>query len=302
VLKSLREIRAFRVKAAVKEMVTLLRVEYPSGKRFAACITFDFDTFSVWIGAFKQPTPTPISRGEFGVVGVERILEILKKYSVPATWFIPGYDAQTHPDLVRKIHSSGHEIGHHGYLHETPVGLTLEEERKVIRRGTECLFKITGEKPKGYRSPAWDLSANTVDLLLQEGFAYDSSMMAHDYLPYKVRKGDVVTTDEPFKFGQDTELVEVPVYWGLDDYPHFEFIASSLGSGLKAGSGVLENWINDFEYMCNNVPGGIYNICFHPFITGRGHRLILLEKLIQHIKSKGDVWFARMIDVVNACK
>ena len=140
-----------------------------------------------------------------------------------------------------------------------------------------------------------------MDLLLQEEFVYDSSMMAHDYLPYKVRTGDSADP-EGFRFGHETDLVELPVYWALDDFPYFEFMSGHLGSGMKAGSAVLENWINDFDYMYDNVQGGVSNICCHPFITGRGHRMMTLEKLIQHIASKDGVWFARAIDVASACR
>jgi peptidoglycan-N-acetylglucosamine deacetylase len=282
-------------------LVTTLSVKYPEGKKFSVCLTFDFDTLSVWVGAFKQTTPTAISRGEFGVVGVGRILDLLDKYSIKSSWFIPGYDVEAHPELVKEIVRKGHEVGHHGYLHETPVNLKLEEERDIIRRGISAIETATGTKPRGYRSPAWDLSPNTADLLLQEGFVYDSSMMAHDYLPYRVRTGDV-PDPKGFRFGHDTSLIELPVYWGLDDYPHFEFLASNPGSGLKAASGVLENWIGDFDFMYDHIAGGVYNICFHPFITGRGHRLLILEKLIQHISNKKDeIWFARAIDVANSC-
>jgi peptidoglycan/xylan/chitin deacetylase (PgdA/CDA1 family) len=281
-------------------MVTTLPINFPKNKRFAVCLTFDYDTLSVWVGALKQTTPTAISRGEFGLVGVERLLDLLEKYSIKSSWYAPGYDVEAHPDVIKEIFRKGHEIGHHGYLHETPVNLKLEEEKVVIERGIKAIEGAIGERPKGYRSPAWDLSPNTADLLIQAGFVYDSSMMAHDYLPYKVRTGDV-PDQNGFRFGCETNLVEIPVYWGLDDYPHFEFLADHLGSGLRAGSAVLENWISDFDYMYNNLKQGVYNICFHPFITGRGHRIVALEKLIEHIINKEGIWFARAIDVARAC-
>jgi peptidoglycan/xylan/chitin deacetylase (PgdA/CDA1 family) len=281
-------------------MVTTLPINFPKNKRFAVCLTFDYDTLSVWVGALKQTTPTAISRGEFGLVGVERLLDLLEKYSIKSSWYAPGYDVEAHPDVIKEIFRKGHEIGHHGYLHETPVNLKLEEEKVVIERGIKAIEGAIGERPKGYRSPAWDLSPNTADLLIQAGFVYDSSMMAHDYLPYKVRTGDV-PDQNGFRFGRETNLVEIPVYWGLDDYPHFEFLADHLGSGLRAGSAVLENWISDFDYMYNNLKQGVYNICFHPFITGRGHRIVALEKLIEHIINKEGIWFARAIDVARAC-
>ena len=282
-------------------MITTVRVKMPTGKKCVACLTFDFDAISIWLGTFKRKTPTAVSRGEFCIVGVQRILELLEKYSIKSSWFIPGYDIETYPDVVKEIFSLGHEIAHHNYLHETPVELALEEERKIIKQGINCIKKITGSKPAGYRSPAWDLSPNTINLLLEEGFVYDSSMIAHDYLPYKVRSGDAASQGSPFKFGRETNLIELPVSWSLDDFPHFEFFPSNPGSGLRAGSAVLENWLNDFDYMYSNVPGGIFNLCCHPFVIGRGHRMIVLEKLIQHMMSKDRVWFTRIIDVAEAC-
>ncbi len=281
-------------------MVTTLSMKLPRGKKFAVCLTFDFDTFSIWVGAFNRNTPTAVSRGEFGLVGVERILNLLEKYSLKTSWFVPGYDADASPEVVKGIFLRGHEIGHHGYLHETPVNLKLAEEKRIINKGIEAIRRVTGRRPVGYRSPAWDLSPNTIGLLMKEGFTYDSSMMGHDYAPYKVRRGDVPSRDG-FKFGKDTELVEIPVYWGLDDFPHFEFM-TDRGYGLNAGSGVLENWVNDFDFMYDSLDQGVYNICFHPFVTGRGHRMMVLEKLIQHIAEKDGVWFARAVDVANACR
>jgi peptidoglycan/xylan/chitin deacetylase (PgdA/CDA1 family) len=282
-------------------MISTLSVKMPKGKKCAACLSFDFDAISLWMGAFRQSSPTAVSRGEFGDVAAQRILDLLDKYSIKTTWCIPGHTIETYPDTVKEIFANGHEIGHHNYLHETPLGLNLEQERKIMKRGIDCIKEITGERPLGYRSPAWDLSPNTIGILLEERFIYDSSMMAHDYLPYKVRSGDVPSQDGAYKFGNDTNLIELPVSWSLDDFPHFEFLLSNPGSGLKAGSAVLENWVNDFDYMYENISGGVFNIVFHPQIIGRGHRMIVLEKLIQHIMNKEDVWFTRMIDVAKAC-
>ena len=283
-------------------MITTLKTKMPRGKKCAACFTFDFDAISVWLGREKQGSPTPISRGEFGAVGAIRILDLLRKYSIKSTWFVPGHTIETYPDESQKIVREGHEIGHHNYLHEVPNRLSLEEERLVIKKGIECIEKLTGGRPAGYRSPSWDLSPNTLKLLLENGFIYDSSMMAHDYLPYRVREGDVASRETAYKFGKDTNLVELPVSWTLDDFPHFEFLYEHPGSGLRAGSAVLENWINDFEYMYKNVESGVFTITFHPQIIGRGHRILVLEKLIKHIVGKGDVWAATMGEVARASK
>ena len=286
------------------EMLTTLKPIMPEGIKCAVSLTFDFDVLSPWVGPFDKTTPTAISRGEFGLVGTSRILELLDKYSIKSTWFIPGYDVETFPEVVKDISRRGHEIGHHGYLHELPLGLKVEEEEAILKRGMDAIRNAIGTYPRGYRSPAWDLSESSIELLLKHDFVYDSSMMGHDYMPYFVRKGDKPVKDGPYRFGSDTRLIEMPVYWGLDDYPHFEHIGGGAGGGiqgLRAGSAVLENWIADFDYLYSNVNGGIYNICFHPFVTGRGHRMNVLEHLINHINGKDGVMFSTLFDIARLC-
>src|ERR1700730_3908256 len=282
------------------DLVTTLTINMPAKKNFAVCLSFDFDTLSLWIGSFKQITPTEISRGEFGAVGALRILDLLDKHSIKSPFFVPGHTAEIYPDIVAEIYRRGHEVAHHNYLHESPQELTLAQERKIITKGIECIEKVIGEKPLGYRAPAWEPSWNTMNILSSGGFLYDSSMMAPDYLPYKVRVGDSYQKGH-FNFGKESNLVEVPVAWNLDDFPHFEHLLNYPGSGLRSGSSVLENWVNDFDYMCANIRGGVYSIAFHPQVTGRGHRIMILEKLIQHMQAREDIWFARTIDVVRAC-
>lgn len=285
-------------------MLTLLKPELPEGTKCAVSLTFDFDVLSPWVGPFNKTTPTAISRGEFGLIGTQRILDLLDKYSIKGTWFIPGYDVDTFPDVVKEISNRGHEIGHHGYIHEMPLELKPEDEENILEKGMESIKRVTGSYPQGYRSPAWDLSDSSVNLLLKHNFLYDSSLMGHDYVPYKVRQGDIPAKDGPYKFGADSDLIELPVYWGLDDYPHFEYLGGGSGGGLqglRAGSAVLENWTGDFDYMFRNVPGGVYSICCHPFVTGRGHRMNVLEGLIKHIKQKKGVSFLPMLSVAQLC-
>jgi peptidoglycan-N-acetylglucosamine deacetylase len=280
-------------------MVTTLQIRLPRGKKFAACFTYDVDALS-WPLYTKRTSPSILSQAEFSVVGAERILDLLDQYSVKASFYIPGHTAETFPDLAKEIHRKGHEIGHHGYLHEAPRELSESQERRVLRRGSKILEKVTGTRTLGYRAPAWDLSPNSVDILLEEEFVYDSSMMAHDYRPYLLRTGDAIAGDGPYRFGKDTKLIELPVSWSLDDAPHFDFDLSSLGSGLKASAGVLENWMSDFDFMRAHVPGGLFSICFHPETSGRGHRMVIMEKLLRYVIEQPDVWVTRMLDVAKA--
>ncbi len=262
--------------------------------RHLVCLTFDFDAISNWI-ARGAVTPTAISRGEFGVVGAGRILDLLARRGIASTWFIPGHTIDTYPEMCRRVHAEGHEIGNHGYLHEPPATLSAEDEAAVLRRGSEAIHRICGSAPRGYRSPAWDLSPHTVSLLLEHGFLYDSSMMAHDCLPYRARQGDDLAPDRPVRWGAATRLIEMPVSWSLDDYPHFEYARSPAGilPGLRRGGDVLDNWVDDFRYMAATVDWGVLTYTFHPQVMGRGHRMLVLQRLIDALAAERAV-FVRM--------
>ena len=262
--------------------------------RHIVCITFDFDALSGWI-ARGMATPTPISRGEFGPnVALPRILALLRKYDVPASWFIPGHTLETYPEQCRQVCAAGHEIGHHGWTHRPPASLSREQEEGELTRANEQIRKLTGRGARGYRSPAWDLSPHSVELLLQHGFVYDSSMMGDDYTPYRVRRGDRIELEKPAVFGAETRLVEMPVSWTLDDYPHFEFLRTPtvIQQGLMNANNVLANWTDDFIYLRDNLEWGVITYTFHPFVIGRGHRMLALEKLLRTLKDGGAIFMS----------
>jgi peptidoglycan/xylan/chitin deacetylase (PgdA/CDA1 family) len=271
-------------------------------QRATVCLTFDFDAISIWIGPYGATSPSMISRGEFGVVGVERILRLLERRGLPATFFVTGHTADTYPASVRAIAAAGHEIGHHGYLHENPVTLSPAEERRVMERGLAALDRAAGVRPVGYRSPAWDNSPHTVELLLEYGFRYESSLMGKDFEPYWCRSGDVIQPDGPYLFGPEVDLVELPVSWHLDDFPHFEYVrlANRLSPGLSAPSKVEEIWRDEFDFMYREVPRGVYTLTMHPQVIGRGHRLMLLERLIEHVSAHEGVRFATLAEAAEA--
>lgn len=259
--------------------------------RHIVCLSFDFDALSGFI-ARGMTTPTPISRGEFGVVGAERLLDLLRRYGIAATWFIPGHTIETYPEACRRIAQAGHEIGHHGWTHMPPANLSREQEEAGLVRANEQIRRLTGSAARGYRSPSWDLSPHTVELLLKHEFLYDSSMMGHDYLPYRARQGDVIELEKPARFGRETSLIEMPISWTLDDYPHFEFVrtGTAILGGLKPASGVLENWYDDFDYMTRILEWGIVTYTCHPFVIGRGHRMLMLERLIEKLRARDAVF------------
>lgn len=268
------------------------------------CLTFDFDTVTAWMNNVETPTPGILSRGEFGGrVGIWRVLELLERYSIPATFFTPGYTAETFPEAMHAIVSRGHEIGHHGYLHESPTQFLGDPvgERAMFERGLEALDRVLGIRPTGYRSPGWDLTWESVRILLELGFEYDSSMAADDYSLYFARHSDVPATTGGYRFGAETNLVEVPVSWSWDDFPQFEFVNSPrfTANTLANPDKVFEIWASDIDYMVRRVPDGVFDLTMHPQVIGRGHRLLLLERFIEHCLTYPSLRFARVRDVVD---
>ena len=256
------------------------------------CLTFDFDAMSGFI-ARGMTSPTPVSRGEFGAdVATPRLLALLKKYRIQSSWYIPGHTLESYPARCREVFAAGHEIGHHGWTHVPPALLTRGQEERGLVRANKEIKKLTGRNARGYRSPSWDLSPRSVELLLKHGFVYDSSMMGDDYTPYRVRQGDVIELEKPAVFGKSTRLIEMPISWTLDDYPHFEFIRTKdwILPGLMNTNLVLENWVNDFLYLKKNLAWGVITYTFHPFVIGRGGRMLMLEKLIRKLKAEGAVF------------
>ena len=261
-------------------------------KRHLVCLTFDFDAMSGFI-ARGMTSATPVSRGEFGAdVGTPRILKLLKRHRILSSWYIPGHTLETYPDRCKQVYDAGHEIAHHGWTHVPPALLSRQEEEDGLVRANEQIKKLTGRYARGYRSPSWDLSPHSVELLLKHGFIYDSSMMGNDFLPYRVRQGDLITLDKPAVFGETTQLIEMPVSWTLDDHPHFEFIRTKdwILPGLRNTNLVLEDWINDFNYMKKAMEWGVIIYTFHPYVIGRGGRMLILEKLIKKLKDSGAVF------------
>ena len=197
------------------------------------CLTFDFDNASPMI-AREMTTPTMISRGDFGMVATERLLALLAKHGDRQP---PGSSPATPSRPIRPtaaaVFEAGHEIAHHGWTHRVPATPRPRgggARAGARQRGDQAL---TGAHARGYRSPAWDLSPHSIELLLKHGFVYDSSLMGHDYLPYQARDGDVATLHEPIRYGPDTALVEMPISWSLDDYPVFEYMRTP--TGIHAG-------------------------------------------------------------------
>lgn len=276
----------------------LLPVVMPPSKRCAVCITFDFDAMALWFGMFKSFDSQAVGRGEFGPrVAAARILRLLDKYDVPSSWFTPGVTAETWPSVTQSIADAGHEIAHHGYAHKPPLELAEQEEADLMR-GVEALEAVVGKRPVGYRAPSWAITDTTIHLLIKHAFTYASNGMAQDYEPYFARVGDEASDTRPFRFGKETPLIEIPSAWHLADYPQLE--AGPPWNPQTTPASVEQIWKDEFDYMRENVDRGVITYVFHPECIGRGHRMMMLERLIQHIRDTGDVWFARTEDIARA--
>jgi len=260
--------------------------------RHIVCLTFDFDTQSGFI-ARGMTTPTPLSRGEFGATtAAPRLLKFLKERGIKTTWFTPGFTIQSWPIESAAVADAGHEIGHHSWAHIPNANQTRDEEEADLVRANESILKLTGRTARGYRSPSWDLSPHTIDLLLKHGFLYDSSLMGADYIPYRARRGDRAELGKPYHFGEPTSLIEMPISWSLDDHPHFEFIRTpqTVAPGLQPARAVMQSWLDEFIYMKRTVDWGVLTYTMHPYVIGRGYRMLALEWLTEQLAGEGAVF------------
>ncbi len=257
------------------------------------CLTFDVDGISSWIGTARSNNPSLLSRGEFTVVGTPRVLAFLARKDIRATFFVPGHTACAFPDLVKAIRDGGHEIGHHGWVHENPADFDLAGETDILEKGFEALDRAAGVRPIGYRSPAWDLSRDTLHLLKRFGFLYDSSCMAADFEPYYPRTGDAWGPDRPYRFGPLIDLVQMPVNWAMDDFIAFESVMGMI-PGYVPPRQVEEMWRDDFDFAVDECPGGVFIPTMHPDCIGRASRLRMLERLVDHMRDGGRVRFDTM--------
>lgn len=266
------------------------------GNPVRVALTFDYDAMSNWIGSSGAKSPGTISRGEFGPIGLRRILALLESRGIKSTFFVPGHTARAYPATVQAIEAAGHEIGHHGWVHENPVGLSYHQEKKVMEQGLLALQEVAGVRPAGYRSPGWDNSPNTVPLLLEYGFEYESSLMGSDFEPYWCRVGDEFSTTEEFKWGKPVDLVELPVAWHLDDFIQFEFVATPTGILNAARSTTMswEIWKAEFDYLYQRVRRGLMTITMHPQVIGRGHRMLFLEQFIDYVATHPGAGFTTL--------
>jgi peptidoglycan/xylan/chitin deacetylase (PgdA/CDA1 family) len=207
--------------------------------RLTVALTFDHDSISD--GVRRGDPPVKLSHAEFGVrVGAPRILELLEARGIASTWFVPGYTLETFPESTAAILRGGHELACHGWFHEDAAALGRDEEAAMVERCAAAVERVSGVRPRGWRAPFWSLGQHSLEAVTGAGFVYDSSLMADDYRLYRVRRGDRHSVEEGSVFGAQGPLVEVPISWALDDWPHFEPSSDTGRDGLSAPSKVLE--------------------------------------------------------------
>jgi peptidoglycan/xylan/chitin deacetylase (PgdA/CDA1 family) len=273
-----------------------------STSRATVILSVHFDAMSLWLGWGVPPTSSRLlSRGEFsGRVGAPRVLDILKRYNVKASWFIPGHSAETFPEVAARVAEEGHEIGNHGYAHENLEGLSLEDIRRVIQKGNDALQRVTGQLPRGFCAPAGEFDGRLLELLLEEGFTYDHSRMDGEFTVYWARGFDEIRLDGPPVWGPRLDLVEVPISWLMQDFRYYEFnYGTPLLVGSSTPSQVEEIWTTQFDYMWERVPGGVMALVVHPDAVGWGARSAVLERFIEHVLSKDGARIATCETIAN---
>lgn len=253
---------------------------WKDGAQCAVMFTVDYDAETLWLSRDPENAKKPgiLSQGQYAEVGVFKILQMLEEEGVKATFFIPGWVAEKYKESVKAINSRGHEIGHHGYLHERLAYDSYQEEEDIILKGLEILEDITGTKPVGYRSPAWEINPIVLKLLVKYNFLYSSNMMA-DIKPYWLEIE-----------GHKSEIVELPVQWMLDDAPFFLFSLKPPSRPITPNNAVLSIWKDEFHGIYKE--GGLFNLVVHPQFSGRPSRINMLKELFLFIKSFPNVWFA----------
>ena len=260
-------------------------IPWPNGAKCACAITFDMDADSlIHIARPKDNYDRlyPITMGKYGpTVAVPRILETYKKFGLKQSFFIPGWCLEQYQETVDLILEGGHEIGHHGWIHEDPI-VTKGNQRHWVEKALDSYGRIVGGKPRGYRAPVYNVTQEVIDLLIEHDFKYDSSLMADD-IPYRMKTAA-------------GELYEMPVHWGTDDWPpfaHYDEIGYMMP--VRGPSAGLQGFWEEFDAQYE--AGGFFMLIVHPFLTGRLARWRLVEQWLEKTLETKDVWFAPLEEI-----
>ena len=273
----------------------------------------DLDAVAGWLGSYGgKDSPDDISRGLFaGEVGTPRLLELFRRHDLRTTWFVPGHSIETFPEQIDAIVAAGHEVGVHGYSHENPIAMSREQETEVLDKCIALVEEVTGRRPTGYVAPWWEFSRVTNELLLERGIKYDHSLMHRDFEPYYVRVGDSWTSIDyaapsahdwmkPLVRGDETNLVEIPANWYLDDLPPMMFIKASPNShGFVNPRHLEEMWRDQFDWVYREQDYGVVTFTVHPDVSGRPQVLLMLERLIAHVNGHEGVRWATFDEIAD---
>ena len=266
---------------------SLVPARWPGDAQVAVALSFDSDHETAVLRS-GDTQPGRLSQGEYGSrVGAVRILELLEDRGIPASFFVPAVSALLHPDEVRSYAAAEHEVALHGWIHEWNTELKPGAERDLLHRSTEVLERITGRRPVGVRTPSWDFSEHTLELIGELGLVYDSSLMADDE-PYEILAD-----------GEETGIVEIPVEWIRDDAPYLTMDRRSSVRPSPAPRDLLQPWIDEFEAAY--AAGGLFQLTMHPHVIGHRSRLVVLAALLDHVASRPGVWYATHAQVAAVC-
>jgi len=263
---------------------SLLPARWPGGAKAAVLLSFDVDNETIAV-RYGEPTVGSLAEMQYGArVGLPRILKLLDRHKLPASFFIPSVSLALTPSMAADIKASGrHEIAVHGWIHELNTTLPDSAERALLKKAIAELTELTGKKPVGYRAPSWNFSPNTLDIVRELGFRYESSLMADD-APYEINQR-----------GKPTGLVELPVQWILDDAPLFD----PRGERYMNPRDVARVWMDEFDKAFDE--GGMVVLTLHPHVSGHRSRIVALEQFIAHVqqRSRGAVWWATHADAAE---
>jgi peptidoglycan/xylan/chitin deacetylase (PgdA/CDA1 family) len=267
-----------RVRSAVNQVRAgrdLNPASWPGGARVAVLLSFDVDNETVQGLRTGEVSPGPLSQGQYGSrVALPRVVRLLDREGIPASFFFPAWSLKLAPEQADLIKASGrHEFAVHGWIHELNTALDAATERRLLEQTVRTITEITGTRPVGYRAPSWNFSANTMQIVRDMGFLYESSLMADDR-PYELLHD-----------GVPTGIVELPVEWILDDAPLF----NPRGDRYSSPRDVMQVWIDEYDKAWEE--GTMFLLTMHPHIVGHRSRIVALEGLIEHIQAKGGAWF-----------
>jgi peptidoglycan/xylan/chitin deacetylase (PgdA/CDA1 family) len=274
--------------ARVRAGRCLTPAAWPGGAKAAAALSFDSDHET---SALREGDTSPgrLAQGEYSArVGVPRIMSLLAEFDVRATFFIPAVAALLHPGEAKRYVDAGHEVGVHGWIHERNALLQRADELELTRRSLVVLESACGGRPVGIRTPSWDFSENTLDIIRELGFLYDSSLMADDE-PYELLAD-----------GAPTGIIEIPVEWIRDDAP---YLTMNRYGGVRPHTPprqLFDIWRDEFEAAYSH--GGLFQLTCHPHVIGHRSRITILRQLITHIRERGNVWFATHQQVADHVK